>query len=160
MARVEIRDLEQLRGQIGREVAVSDWLQVTQERIDLFAEATEDRQWIHVDPARARAESPFGGTVAHGFLTLSLLPRLAAETLSLPETKLTVNYGLNRVRFPAPVRAGQRIRAHFSPAAVEEVPGGVQLTWTVTIEAEGSDKPACVAETVSRRYGGTSGKKP
>ncbi|HEY5677879.1 MAG TPA: MaoC family dehydratase [Myxococcales bacterium] len=160
MARVEIRDLEELRGQIGREVAVSDWFAVTQERIDLFAEATEDRQWIHVDPARARAESPFGGTVAHGFLTLSLLPRLAAETLSLPEAKLTVNYGLNRVRFPAPVRSGQRIRAHFSPTAVEEVPGGVQLTWTVTIEAEGSEKPACVAETVSRRYGGASGRKP
>jgi acyl dehydratase len=156
MAKVEIRDLEELRRQIGSEVAVSDWLPVTQERIDLFAEATEDRQWIHVEPARARAESPFGGTVAHGFLTLSLLPRLAAETLSLPATKMVVNYGLNRVRFPAPVRAGQRIRAHFSPAAVEEVAGGVQLTWTVTIEAEGSDKPACVAETVSRRYAATA----
>ena len=152
MARVEIRDLEQLKGQVGREVAVSDWLTVTQERINLFAEATDDHQWIHVDPARAKAESPFGGTVAHGFLTLSLLPRLAADTLVLPQTKLVVNYGLNRVRFPAPVRAGQRIRAHFSPSAIEEVPGGVQLTWTVTIEAEGSDKPACVAETVSRRY--------
>jgi len=152
MARVEFRDLEELRRQIGREVAVSDWLTVTQERIDLFAQATEDRQWIHVDPVRAAAESPFGGTVAHGYLTLSLVPRLAADTLALPEVKLSVNYGLNRVRFPAPVRAGQRIRARFSPTAVEDVPGGVQLTWTVTIEAEGSDKPACVAETVSRRY--------
>ena len=152
MARVEFRDLEELRRQIGREVAVSDWLTVTQERIDLFAQATEDRQWIHVDPVRAAAESPFGGSVAHGYLTLSLLPRLAADTLALPEGKLSVNYGLNRVRFPAPVRAGQRIRARFSPTAVEDVPGGVQLTWTVTIEAEGSDKPACVAETVSRRY--------
>jgi acyl dehydratase len=151
MARVEIRDLEQLRGQIGRELAVSDWLTVRQERIDLFADATDDRQWIRVDPARARAELPFGGTVS-GLLMLSLLPGLAADTLLLPETKLVVNYGLNRVRFLAPVRAGQRIRAHFSPAAVEDVPGGVQLTWTVTIEAEGSDKPACVAETVSRRY--------
>ena len=152
MARVEIRDVQDLRRQIGREVAVSDWFTVTQERIDLFAEATEDRQWIHVDPKRAAAESPFGGPVAHGFLTLSLLPRLAGETLSLPEAKLSVNYGLNRVRFPSPVRAGQRIRAHFAPAAVEDVPGGVQLTWTVTIEAEGNEKPACVAETVSRRY--------
>ena len=152
MPRVEIRDVQELRRQIGREVAVSDWLTVAQERIDLFAEATEDRQWIHVDPARAAAESPFGGAVAHGFLTLSLLPRLAGDTLSLPEAKLTVNYGLNRVRFPSPVRAGQRIRAHFAPAAVEDVPGGVQLTWTVTIEAEGSEKPACVAQTVSRRY--------
>jgi acyl dehydratase len=152
MPRVEIRDLQELRRQIGREVAVSDWLPVTQERIDLFAEASGDRQWIHLDPSRAAAESPFGGTVAHGFLTLSLLPRLAADTLVLPEAKLTVNYGLNRVRFPSPVRAGQRIRAHFSPAAIEDVPAGVQLTWRVTIEAEGSEKPACVAETVSRRY--------
>jgi acyl dehydratase len=152
MAQAEIRDLEDLRRQIGREVAVGEWLTVTQERIDRFAEATDDRQWIHVDPARAKAESPFGGTVAHGFLTLSLLPGLAADTLQLPPARLVVNYGLNRVRFPAPVRAGQRIRARFSPSAIEDVPGGVQLTWTVTIEAEGSDKPACVAETVSRRY--------
>ena len=152
MAKVEIRDVEDLRRQMGREVAVSDWMTVTQERIDLFAEATDDRQWIHVDPARARAESPFGGTIAHGFLTLSLLPRLAADALALPPTKLVVNYGLNRVRFPSPVRAGQRIRAHFAPAAMEDIPGGVQLTWTVTIEAEGSEKPACVAESVSRRY--------
>jgi acyl dehydratase len=152
MARVEFSDLEDLRRQIGREVAVSEWLAVTQERIDLFADATDDHQWIHVDHRRAKAESPFCCTVAHGFLTLSLLPRLAADTLVLPETKLVVNYGLNRVRFPSPVRAGQRIRAHFSPTAIEDVPGGVQLTWTVTIEAEGSEKPACVAETVSRRY--------
>ncbi|HTO99073.1 MAG TPA: MaoC family dehydratase [Myxococcales bacterium] len=152
MAKVRISQLEDLRKQIGREVAVGEWLTVTQERIDLFAEATEDRQWIHVDPARAKAESPFGGTVAHGFLTLSLLPRLSADTVELPPARLTVNYGLNKVRFPAPVRAGQRIRAHFTPKEIEEVPSGVQLTWTVTIELEGSDKPACVAETVSRRY--------
>lgn len=152
MARVEFRDLEDLRRQIGREVAVSEWLAVTQERIDLFADATDDHQWIHVDHRRAKAEPPFCCTVARGFLTLSLLPRLAADTLVLPETKLVVNYGLNRVRFPSPVRAGQRIRAHFSPTAIEDVPGGIQLTWTVTIEAEGSEKPACVAETVSRRY--------
>jgi acyl dehydratase len=137
MARVEIRDLEQLREQIGREVAVSDWVAVTQERIDLFGEATA---------------SPSGGPAAPGSLCLSLLPQLAADTLVLPEAKLVVNYGLNHVRFPAPVRAGQRIRGRFSPAAVEDVPGGVQLTWTVTIEAEGSDEPACVAEAVSRRY--------
>jgi acyl dehydratase len=152
MARVEIRDLAELREKVGRELAVSEWVAVTQERINLFAEATDDHQWIHVDPARAARESPFGGTVAHGFLTLSLLPRLAADTLVLPEAKLVVNYGLNRVRFPSPVRAGQRIRARFTPSGIEDVPGGVQLTFTVTIEAEGSDKPACVAETVSRRY--------
>lgn len=152
MARVEIRDLAELREKVGRELAVSEWVAVTQERINLFAEATDDHQWIHLDPARAARDSPFGGTVAHGFLTLSLLPRLAADTLVLPEAKLVVNYGLNRVRFPSPVRAGQRIRARFTPSGIEDVPGGVQLTFTVTIEAEGSDKPACVAETVSRRY--------
>ena len=151
MARVQIGNLEELRRQIGREIAVSDWFQVTPERIDLFGDATEDRR-IDVDPARPAAEPPIRGTVAHGFLTLSLLPRLAAETLALPETKLVVNYGLNRVRFPSPVHAGQRIRAHFAPTAVEDIPGGVQLTWTVTIEVEGNDEPACVAETVSRRY--------
>lgn len=152
MARVEIRDVEDLRGQIGREVAVSDWMTVTQERIELFAKATDDRQGIPAGPARARTGSPPGGAVAPGLLTLSLLPLLAAETLSLPETKLVVNYGLNRVRFPSPLRAGQRVRARFSPAAIEEVPGGVQLTWTVVIEAEGNDQPVCVAEAVSRRY--------
>ena len=137
MPRVEIRDLQELRRQIGREVAVSEWLTVTQERIDQFAEATGDRQPIDA---------------AQGLLTLSLLPRLAADTFVLADAKLTVNYGLNRVRFPSPVRAGQRIRARFSPAAVEDVPSGVQLTWSVTIEAEGTGEPACVAETVSRRY--------
>ena len=137
MPRVEIRDLQELRRQIGREVAVSEWLTVTQERIDQFAEATGDRRPIDV---------------AQGLLTLSLLPRLAADTFVLANAKLTVNYGLNRARFPSPVRAGQRIRARFSPAAVEDVPSGVQLTWSVTIEAEGTDEPACVAETVSRRY--------
>jgi acyl dehydratase len=131
---MEIRDLEELRAQIGREVAISDWVPLTQEQIDLFAEATGDRHQ------------------AHGFLLLSLVPRLAAGTLTLPETKLVVNYGLNRVRFPAPVRAGQRIRARFTPAAIEDVPSGVQLTWTVTVEAEGNEAPACVLESVSRRY--------
>ena len=137
MPRVEVRDVQELRRQIGREVAVSEWLTLTQEQIDLFARATGDRQPIEL---------------AQGLLTLSLLPRLAADTLVLPDAKLSVNYGLNRVRFPSPVRAGQRIRAHFSPAAVEDVPSGVQLTWSVTIETEGSEKAACVAETVSRRY--------
>jgi acyl dehydratase len=137
MAKVEIRDLQELRRQIGREVAVSDWM---------------NRQRIDLDPAQAAAEPTSGRTVAHGLLTLSLLPRLAADTLVLPDAKLTVNYGLNRVRFPSPVRAGQRIRARFSPAVIEDVPSGVQVTWSVTIEAEGSEKPACVAETVSRRY--------
>jgi len=131
---MEILDLEALRAQIGREVAVSEWVALTREQIDLFAEAVGGRQW------------------AEGFLLLSLVPRLAAGTLTLPETKLVVNYGLNRVRFPAPVHAGQRIRARFSPTAIEDVPGGVQLTWTVTVEAEGNDAPACVLESVSRRY--------
>ena len=152
MPKTEIRDVEELRGQIGREVAVSDWLTVTQERINLFAEATEDRQWIHVDPARAAAESPFGGTVAHGFLTLSLLPRLAADTLVLPGAKMALNYGLNRVRFPAPVRVGARIRVHATLADVRFGEGFLEHVIVSTVEIEGSEKPACVAETVSRRY--------
>lgn len=151
MPKVEIKDMNQLRQRIGQEIAVSDWMTVTQERIDRFADATDDHQWIHVDRARA-AQSTFGGTIAHGFLTLSLLPHFTAEALAFPPGKMSVNYGLNRVRFTAPVRAGKRVRARFVLAAMEDVPGGVQITMKVTIELEGSDKPACVAETISRRY--------
>ena len=151
MPKVEIKDMNQLRQRIGQEIAVSDWMTVTQERIDRFADATDDHQWIHVDRTRA-AQSTFGGTIAHGFLTLSLLPHFTAEALAFPPGKMSVNYGLNRVRFTAPVRAGKRVRARFVLAAMEDVPGGVQMTWKVTIELEGSDKPACVAETISRRY--------
>ena len=151
MPAVRIENMDELRQRIGQEIAVSDWMPVTQERIDRFADATDDHQWIHVDEERA-AGSPFGGTIAHGFLTLSLIPRLASETLTLPPARMSVNYGLNRVRFTAPVRAGKRVRARFELLALDDIPGGQQLTWKVTIELEGSARPACVAETVARRY--------
>lgn len=147
-----IASLAELKTLIGQEVAVSDWTEITQERVNQFAEATGDLQWIHVDVERARKESPFGGPVAHGFLTLSLLPKLMADAISMPDVKMGVNYGLNKVRFPAPVPVGSRLRARMTLQTVEDIAGGAQVTWLVTIEREGSDKPVCVAESVSRRY--------
>lgn len=147
-----IESLSELKTLIGQEVAVSDWVEITQERVNQFAEATGDLQWIHTDVERSRKESPFGGTVAHGFLTLSLLPMLMADAVSMPDVKMGVNYGLNKVRFPAPVPVGSRLRARMTLQAVEDIPGGAQTTWVVTIEREGSDKPVCVAESISRRY--------
>ena len=137
---------------LGRELAVSDWFEVTQERITQFAEATDDPQWIHIDPARAAVESPYKTTIAHGFLTLSLAPALARQAIVVRGVRLSINYGMNRVRFIAPVPAGSRIRARFAPAAVEEVGGGVQITWNVTIERDGGDKPCCAAEWLMRYY--------
>jgi len=148
----EIASLAQLKELIGQEVAVSGWTEITQERVNQFAEATGDLQWIHVDVERSKKESPFGGPVAHGFLTLSLLPKLMADAVSMPDVKMGVNYGLNKVRFTAPVPVGSRLRAHMTLQAVEDIPGGAQVTWLVTIEREGSDKPVCVAESISRRY--------
>ena len=143
--------LNDLQAQVGQEVGVSGWITVDQQRIDLFAQATGDHQWIHTDPARAAA-GPFGATVAHGFLTLSLLPVLFETGFAIDDVRMGVNYGLNRVRFPAPVRAGSRLRGHFKLLAYEPLDGGAQLTVEATIELEGSAKPACVAESVSRRY--------
>ena len=149
----EIESVARLREHLGQEVAVSEWLEVTQERINQFAEATEDRQWIHVDPERAARESPFKTTIAHGFLTLSLLSRLAMQTMSVGRVRMGINYGLNRVRFPAPVPVGSRVRATFELLSVEDIEGdGVQVVTKVTIEREGGGKPVCVAETVSRSY--------
>ena len=146
---VSIRDLER---RVGEEIGVSPWIEVSQERIDTFARAVEDFQWIHVDPARA-AGSPFGGTVAHGFLTLSLLSRLSEMTFSFAERKMGVNYGLNRVRFTSPVPSGSRVRARFKLGKFEKVEGnGVQVTWNTVVEIEGSDKPALVAEWIGRHY--------
>ena len=147
-----IASLDELKALVGQEVAVSDWTEITQERVDQFAHATGDLQWIHIDVERAAKESPFGGTVAHGFLTLSLLPKLMADAISMPDVKMAVNYGLNKVRFPAPVPVGSRLRARLTLVAVEDITGGAQVTWLVTTEREGSDKPVCVAESVSRRY--------
>ncbi len=138
---------------VGRQVAVTDWTVITQERIDLFARATGDDQWIHTDPARA-AQGPFGSTIAHGYLTLSLLAQFMEEAFAIEGATMGVNYGLNRVRFPAPVPAGSRLRAHLRLLATEPVaPDGLQMTWEVTVEREGGDKPVCVAEALVRSYG-------
>ena len=144
--------LAELTALVGQEVATSDWLTITQEQVDRFAEATGDHQWIHVDPERARA-GPFGAPIAHGFLTLALIPKFFDTALVIRETGMGVNYGLNRVRFPAPVPVGSRLRARLKLLACEPVAGdGVQVTWQVTVEREGGDKPVCVAESVTRRY--------
>jgi acyl dehydratase len=147
-----IESIKELGNHVGQEVAVSDWFEVTQERINRFAEATEDRQWIHTDPERAARESPYHTTIAHGFLTLSLLSKLAMSTMSVGGIAMGINYGLNRVRFIAPVPAGVRIRGRFTLAALEEIKGGAQATWNVTVEREGGDKPCCVAEWLVRYY--------
>jgi acyl dehydratase len=137
---------------VGEEVAVSPWVEVGQERIDTFAKAIDDFQWIHVDPERAR-RSPFGGTIAHGFLTLSLLSHLSERTFSFAERKMGVNYGLNRVRFTSPVPAGSRVRARFTLAKYQPIDdGGVQVTWNVVVEIEGAQRPALVAEWIGRHY--------
>lgn len=143
--------LQDLAPRVGQEIGVSDWVTVDQKRIDLFAQATGDHQWIHVDPVRA-AKGPYGGTVAHGFLTLALLPELGQAALQIGDVRMGINYGLNKVRFPAPVKSGARVRGRFKLLALEPLLGGAQLTMEVTIEIEGGDKPACVAESLSRRY--------
>jgi acyl dehydratase len=142
-----------LRQYKSSEVAVSDWVEVTQEMIDGFAESTGDFQWIHVDTDRAESESVFGSTIAHGFLTLSLLSKFLNETIDLGRSMMGINYGLNRVRFTAPVRVNSKLRARFYLEDVVDIPDGVQLVWTVTIEIEGESKPALVAEWLTRRYG-------
>ena len=151
---IEIENLAALRSRLGGELAVSDWLDVTQERIGAFAEATLDRQWIHVDPERAARELPGKATIAHGFLTLSLLSALARQALAFPALRMAINYGVNRVRFVTPVPAGSRIRGRFSPIALEELDGGgVQVTWKVVVEREGGgEKPCCVADWLVRYF--------
>jgi acyl dehydratase len=143
--------LDELQARVGQSLGSSDWFTVDQARIDAFADCTEDRQWIHVDPERAK-ESPFGTTIAHGFLTLSLLSAMVAQAYQIAGTRMGVNYGFNRVRFTAPVPVGSRVRAHFKLLAVEPIAGGQQVTTEVTIEREGADKPVCVAEWIGRRY--------
>ena len=137
---------------VGSEVAVSSWFEVGQERIAAFAEATEDRQWIHVDPERCARESPFGAPVAHGFLTLSLLPAMLESALAIEGMRMGLNYGLNRVRFPAPLPSGCRVRGRWTLAACDPVEGGVQLSWAVTVESEGGARPVCAAEFLVRAY--------
>jgi acyl dehydratase len=149
---VEITDVRALRDRIGEEIAVGDWFEVTQARIDQFAAATGDTQWIHVDPARAAAESPFKTTIAHGFLTLSLLSSLIRDAMTFHGLRMAINYGMNRMRFVAPVPAGSRIRARFMLLSVEDASGSVQVTWQVTVDREHSDRPCCVAEWIVRYY--------
>jgi acyl dehydratase len=146
---VDVRTLAQ---HAGRELGVSDWFEVTQERIDQFAEATGDHQWIHVDAERAAVESPFKTTIAHGFLTLSLASALLRGALRFEGARMAINYGLNRVRFVSPVPSGSRVRGRFVLGSVEEAGGAVQAIWSVTIEREGSERPCCVAEWVVRYY--------
>ncbi|MEO8835463.1 MAG: MaoC family dehydratase [Caldimonas sp.] len=143
--------IAELQGLVGQEIGTSAWIDVTQERIRLFAEATNDHQWIHLDAERAKS-GPFGTTIAHGFLTLSLLPEMSASAFQVNGTRMGVNYGLNKVRFPAPVPSGSRLRGRFKLLAYEPLEGGAQLTVEVTMEREGSAKPVCVAESLSRRY--------
>ncbi len=148
----EIESVAALREFVGREVAVGEWVEVSQERIDRFADATGDRQWIHVDAERAARESPFGQTVAHGFLTLSLLSEMGRTALTVGGVRMGVNYGLNRVRFVAPVPAGSRVRGRFTLAALEEIRGGAEATWKVTVEREGGGRTCCVAVWLVRYY--------
>lgn len=146
------RTLADLAALVGQEVATSDWVAITQQQVNLFAEATGDHQWIHVDVERASA-GPFGAPIAHGFLTLSLLPKFFESALEVLETRMGVNYGLNRVRFTAPVPVGSRLRAHLKLLECQALPdNGWQMTWGVTVEREGAEKPVCIAESLTRRY--------
>ena len=147
-----LQTLSELAALVGQEVAVSDWITVTQEQVNLFAQATGDHQWIHVDVERAKA-GPFGGPIAHGYLTLSLLPQFFLSSIKVVETRMGVNYGLNKVRFPAPVPVGSRLRARMKLRGCEPIDqGGFQMAWDVSIEREGGAKPVCVAESMARYY--------
>lgn len=144
--------LSELAACVGQEVAVSDWLTISQAQVNLFAEATGDHQWIHVDPEKARA-GPFGAPIAHGFLTLSLLPKFFESSFEIVQSRMGVNYGLNKVRFTAPVPVGSRLRARMKLLSCEDIAdNGVQMAWEVTVEREGAAKPVCIAESLVRRY--------
>ena len=153
MSQRVIEGIEELKSLIGEEVGASDFIEVTQSRINDFADATEDHQWIHIDVERAKTDSPFGSTIAHGFVTLSLLPHLAAQAFTVRGNfKMGINYGLNKLRFISPVKSGSCVRARFTLQAVEDVAGGAQITWAVTVESEGGAKPALAAEWLVRYY--------
>ncbi len=152
MAAREFESLAQIKACVGDEVAVSDWEAITQDRIDKFADATGDHQWIHIDPDRA-AQGPFGATIAHGFLTLSMLPLFFQRSIVMRDVKMGVNYGLNKVRFTSPVPVGSELRARFKLIACDDIANnGAQMVWEVTFERKGADRPVCVAESISRRY--------
>jgi acyl dehydratase len=150
---IAFASLDDLRGAAGTHLGWTDWIDITQDRVNLFADATGDQQWIHVDVERATAESPFGGPIAHGYLTLALSNFFLPQLISVPAATAGINYGTGKVRFPAPVPVGSRIRGGAEIASVDEIPGGVQTTITITIQVEGQDKPACVIESVSRWLG-------
>jgi acyl dehydratase len=153
MAATVINGLDGLKEKVGQELGVSDWFDVTQEGVDAFADATGDHQWIHVDPERAK-ETPFGGTIAHGLYTLSLGPQFSYAMFTIEGVAFGLNYGYNKVRFPAPLPVGSRVRMRATLTSVEDVPGGLQFVVTQTFEREGGDKPVCVAESVARVFGG------
>ena len=148
-----INGIDELKSRIGDELGVSDWHEVTQEKVDAFAEVTGDDQWIHVDPERAK-ETPFGGTIAHGYYTLSLAPRFSYDLFKLEGVAFGLNYGLNKVRFPAPMPVGDKVRMRMELQSVDDIPGGAQITMKLTFERDGGDKPVCVAESLSRVYSG------
>jgi acyl dehydratase len=153
LPRREVADIQELKSLEGQEVAVGDWLEITQERINQFAEATSDHQWIHEDVERCKRESPFGTTIAHGYLTLSLIPHLSQSSFAIRQPlRMAINYGSNKVRFTSPAPAGSLVRSRMKLLEVSDVPGGWQVRWQVTVEIEGKDKPACVAEVISRLY--------
>ncbi|HLJ28254.1 MAG TPA: MaoC family dehydratase [Candidatus Angelobacter sp.] len=153
MPPLTLNSLDELKNHVGREIGVTDWFPVTQERIQQFADATGDHQWIHVDVERARRESPFKTTIAHGFLTLSLLPQFMPQVLQIKGgMRMGINYGLNRLRFVSPVRSGIRVRARFTLQSIKEFAEGLEMVYLVTVEGEGSEKPCCVAEWVVRNY--------
>ena len=153
MPMLAVNTLDALKEYVGKEIGTSEWLNVTQERIAQFAEATEDRQWIHVDRERAKADSPYHATIAHGFLTLSLISRLMKDVIRIGSgTRLTINYGLNRVRFPSPVREGSRIRGHFTLFSLQDREDGQEAVFSCSVECEGDEKPCCVAEWIVRYY--------
>jgi acyl dehydratase len=150
MAAVVLHGADEVRAAVGRHLGYSDWLEITQDRVNLFAEATGDYQWIHVDVERAKRESPFGGPIAHGYLSLSLSNLLVPTVVEVDGFSLAINYGVDRVRFPAPVPVGARLRAGVELVEVGDVAGGIQTTMRVTMEVEGSEKPACVIESLAR----------
>ena len=148
----EIKSLDELKSLIGQEVAISDWLSMPQERINQFADATNDHQWIHLDAERAKQESPFRNTIAHGFLTLSLLTAVMQNAIHLSYAKMALNYGLNKVRFPAPVPVNSRLRGRIKLQQIDDIKDGAQMIWEISLEREGSTKPVCVAEWIVRCY--------
>ncbi|MDY7578555.1 MaoC family dehydratase [Herbaspirillum sp. RTI4] len=148
----EISTLAELKELVGQEIALTEWMVIDQQRVNLFAEATGDRQWIHVDVERSRRELPSGGTIAHGFLTLALIPMWLEQAISMSAVEMALNYGLDRVRFPAPLPVGDKVRARIVLLAMQDIAGGVQLTWEITVEREGGEKPVCVAQFLMRAY--------